>query len=279
MRSRVPAIAIVSVVSMLAVACTAETTKSGSSLDDVTELVCKPKESKACTCPSGGEGKKACNDLGTKMNACKCDDGPSTIPTNPAGASAPVNDDASDPPPPPPKPLPNPSACGNGKLDSGEACDDGNTKNGDGCSEQCQPDGAPAIAERCTIGTDKNAGGQPVALWKDVKVHLVGSTEGYQSDHFTKNVTDTFNDRLYAITPQADGQMQITITFDAGFDGLASLRQTECWSLNNEVWETPLHAKTYASAPMQVTKGQRLWLIMDASSPTPGRYQVDIELH
>lgn len=255
--------------------CTAETSKAKTGLDDLSDLLCEPKEEEACTCASGAEGVKRCNDLGTKMSACRCDAPTSTVPTD---AATPVNDEPSEPPPTPPKPLPNPSLCGNGVVDGGEACDDGNTKSGDGCSDQCQPDGAPAIGDRCLVGTDKNAGGQKVTLWPSRNVHLAGSTEGYTADHFTKNVQSTFRDRLYQITAAADGEVVFHVTFEPTFTGIASLRQTECWNTLNEVWETPIGSKDYTSATMRVTKGQRLYLFLDSTTDTVGKYTVDVEL-
>lgn len=255
--------------------CSADAPRVKKGLDDLTDLLCEPKEEQACTCATGAEGVKRCNDLGTKMGACRCDEEPSSVPTD---GTTPVNDEPSEPPPSPPKPLPNPNLCGNGIVDAGEACDDGNAKSGDGCSDQCQPDGAPAIADRCLVGTDKNAGGQKVTLWPGRNVHLAGSTEGYNADHFTKNIQNTFRDRLYQITPAADGEVTFHVTFDAAFPGIASLRHTECWNTLNELWATPVGTKSYTSAPVRVTKGQRYYLFLDATADVAGRYTVDVEL-
>lgn len=260
---------------VLLAGCAAETTKTSKGLDNLSDLLCEPKEEEPCTCASGAEGMKRCNDLGTKMSACKCEAAPSTVPTD---GATPVNDEPSEPPPTPPKPLPNPSLCGNGTVDSGEACDDGNTKSGDGCSDQCQPDGAPAIADRCLVGTDKNAGGQKVTLWPGRNVRLAGSTEGYNADHFTKNNQNTFRDRLYQITAGADGEVTFHVTFDAAFPGIASLRHTECWNTLNELWATPVGSKDYTTASIRMTKGQRYYLFLDSTADVTGKYVVDVEL-
>lgn len=168
--------------------------------------------------------------------------------------------------------------CGNSVQEQGETCDDGNAKSGDGCSDQCQPDGAPAIADRCAVGTDRNAGGQKVTLWPGRSARLAGSTEGYNADHFTKNNQNTFRDRLYQITAAADGEVTFHVTFDASFPGIASLRHTECWNTLNEVWATPIGSKDYTSASMRVTKGQRYYLFLDSTADVTGRYAVDVSL-
>ncbi|MBR4984270.1 MAG: DUF4215 domain-containing protein [Proteobacteria bacterium] len=56
----------------------------------------------------------------------------------------------------PEKPGPEPAACGNRVVESGESCDDGNTESGDGCSADCttvEPDwSCPAAGGACAKG-------------------------------------------------------------------------------------------------------------------------------
>jgi cysteine-rich repeat protein len=55
-----------------------------------------------------------------------------------------------------------PPACGNGRLDPGEACDDGNNVSGDGCPADCTPpcgDGILDPGEACDDGNSVNGDG------------------------------------------------------------------------------------------------------------------------
>src|SRR5947208_2123707 len=54
-------------------------------------------------------------------------------------------------------------ACGNGRMDPGEACDDGNAINGDGCDNNCTPtgcgNGVMTAGEGCDDGNAINGDG------------------------------------------------------------------------------------------------------------------------
>ena len=66
-----------------------------------------------------------------------------------------------------PGPAPDPAACGDGAVDTGEQCDDGNITSGDGCSASCRletasstcGDGIVEESEVCDDGNNMDGDG------------------------------------------------------------------------------------------------------------------------
>jgi cysteine-rich repeat protein len=230
---------------------------------DVSNTLCVPKQTLRCYCDDGiDDGTQVCSDDG-KLSPCSC---PKKVPTGTSGGPRPQPTSTGTTPPPPP-PI---NKCGDGNLDKGEACDDGNTTDGDGCSSKCQPDGAPASGESCP--------GQPLTLWQGSTLALAGTTGGFGDDVQTSCVESNAPDRVYAITPSADGFMGIDATFAAGYDAVVEIRRDTC-----DAQSASLQCTDTFSLPLdnvvEVKANHTYYVIIDGdSSGAAGAYIIKLGL-
>lgn len=220
-----------------------------------------PNQTLVCLCGLD-EGTQTCTEE-SRLTPCNCPDK-----KDPPGGLEPVPTPA---PTPTPTPTPTPGGpqCGNGKLEAGEACDDGNTASGDGCSSSCTPDGKPTAAQTCP--------GEPVAVWKGTPLALAGTTAGYTDLHGASCFDALGPDRIYAITPQADGVLSFDASFDQGFDAVVSVR-TDCAANSSE-----LLCQDTLSSPFKnvvtVSKGKTVYLFVDGDTEVAaGAFAVRLEL-
>ncbi len=219
-----------------------------------------PNQTLVCLCGLD-EGTQKCTEE-SRLTPCDCPnakgDPPGTLTPAPSPAPAPT-----------PTPSPTGPRCGNGALEVGETCDDGNTASGDGCSATCTADGAPKSAQMCP--------GQPVAVWKATPVALAGSTAGYIDLHGASCYDALGPDRVYAITPQADGVLAIDASFDQGFNAVVSVRR-DCAANASELLCQDTLATPFKNV-VSVTKGQTIYLLIDGDTSTAsGAFAVRLEL-
>lgn len=116
-----------------------------------------------------------------------------------------------------------PRACGNGRLDGGEACDDANQADGDGCSATCTLEDTPA-ADTC--------GGFPVTLTAQAGEYrglVSGTTVGRaakvppcgdgQSD--VGEPPTLPGDAIYSVVAPVDGRLEVELQDE--FQGVVSI--------------------------------------------------------
>jgi cysteine-rich repeat protein len=106
-----------------------------------------------------------------------------------------------------------PSNCGNGDLDEGEACDDGNTVEGDGCSASCQVTSCGLTWSVSVDTPNSNAGAFDVEIADDGSIYAAGVMIGANEDG-------------WAAKWNPDGTEAWSQTFDGGvgndyFNGIA----------------------------------------------------------
>lgn len=121
--------------------------------------------------------------------------------------------------------------CGDGKVDLGEACDDSNKVDGDGCSPSCLAiNGDPATGGSCP--------GQPVHMWPGKVVVGAASTNPYGNTYVKTGTACTpptaassnlnvAQDHIYAVTAHGAGNLKVTMTPEAAFNGMLVAR-TNC---------------------------------------------------
>jgi cysteine-rich repeat protein len=200
------------------------------SLGNQSSKLCVPNQTLVCQCGLD-KGSQLCR-VDQTLTECNCPSKTTTKPgdekpgtTNKPGTNK-NHDEA--------EPKPSPTArCGDGRVDVGEACDDGNEVDGDGCSTAtdsqrgCEPDGSPASGDSCP--------GQEVILWKGVPVAFGGSTAGYKHDHASWcDEWTTGPDRVYGVTPKADGVVTVDATIASGFKVVIAIRQGACTTAERE---------------------------------------------
>ncbi|MBS2015973.1 MAG: DUF4215 domain-containing protein [Deltaproteobacteria bacterium] len=115
-----------------------------------------------------------------------------------------------------------PSACGNGKIDSGEECDDGNTTAGDGCSPTCAIERDPATytCPGKLLRLEAAAPGVRTLKVRGTTSPLPG--ESVPASKFS-TCGSTAPDVVYQVTSDIDGLL--TATVGGGmFNGAVSVR-------------------------------------------------------
>jgi cysteine-rich repeat protein len=237
------------------------------------KIDCVPNTTIRCLCGLE-EGTSQCTD-DRKVTPCSCSpEAKEQNGSSNGSSSGSQNGSGSVTPTEPPKPAEQ-AKCGDGTIDVGEACDDGNTKDGDGCSAKCQPDSAPASADKCP--------GQPLSLWKGASLTVSGTTEyGANNDISSMCGEETLSpDRVYAVTAQADGVMKITATVTSSgplpYNAIISVREGACDSAIAE----RLCASTDGelSKTLGVKKGSKYFVFIDGAGYTEfGSYSLELEL-
>lgn len=220
-------------------------------------VVCVANVTRPCTCGIR-EGQQTCNERGTKLSKCSCEEAsvdPSTEPAPGAGE------------PEPPAPV----TCGNGQVDPGEACDDGNDRDDDGCSSACQPDGFPAVSDGCS--------GQSLVLWKGTQLVLKGTTKDAKNDLESSCVASAGPDRIYGFRPNVDGFVSIEGAFAPGFEAVVEVRPGACAIKQS----TPLLCEDTMSRPFQqvfeVKRSQVYYVIVDGFlADSAGAYTLKLDL-
>jgi cysteine-rich repeat protein len=213
---------------------------------------CVPNQTLVCVCGLD-KGAQTCDEQG-RLSRCEC---PSQHPDAPIDFEKPPPGETS-------------TACGNGRLDPGEACDDGNAADGDGCSSTCQPDGAPKAAEQCP--------GQALTLTKGSKLTLVGTTAGFADDVQTSCFASHGPDRVYAVQPSANGFMTVDAAFASGFNAVVEVRRSTCTLPTAQVLCEDTLSRPFKSV-VQVEKDKNYFLIIDGDTESAsGAYTIVLDL-
>jgi cysteine-rich repeat protein len=222
---------------------------------------CVPRQTFRCTCGLL-EGTQSCTD-DRELTPCVC--GKQSNNSTPRPRPTVTTETNPTEPPHPPGPV-----CGDGKVDPGEACDDGNLVDGDGCSSKCRPDGAPAAAGTCP--------GQPMTLWQASTVVLAGTTDGFADDLQTSCYPSTGPDRVYSVTPSADGFMQIDAVFAADFNAIVEVREGTCESPDAHILCEDTFSRPFQRI-VQVKAGKPYFVIIDGDTPSAhGAYTIKLDL-
>lgn len=171
-----------------------------------------------------------------------------------------------------PETRPQPTVCGDGVREEGEACDDGNLSNGDGCSSACTVEDAPVEAA-CP--------GTPFPLSAADPAKRVGSVTGDTSGQ--KLTLDSpacgggnGKDIVYALTSDVPGVARIRL--EAVFDALLYVR-TACADSKTELTckSVPTGGgKTDVAVP--IAKGQTVYLVVDGVGGKSGTFKLDVEV-
>jgi len=169
------------------------------------------------------------------------------------------------------------AVCGNGAIEPGEDCDDGNAMPGDGCSATCTTESATgdtcasAITVSLALGT----------------VTVTGDTVGGGS-HAGTNCTGAATDRVYAVTPSADGYLTARLPRSlASYDSVlyistacsetANVGTRICADSYDNASPTPLKGGELLSLP--VTQGTTYYLYVDGYFVgDTGTYSLELDL-
>lgn len=172
--------------------------------------------------------------------------------------------------------------CGDGKVDSNEACDDGNKVENDGCSNSCQQvNGDPTTGNGCATG-------HPVHMWPGRTVTGTGSTNPY-GNAFTKTGSsctvsasdlNAAQDHIYAVTPHANGNLKVTLTPEAAFNGMLVARAT-CTDPNSQ--SAAMCANLQSTGGVEtmtfpVTKDKVVYVAAEGVLNAKGTYTIKFEL-
>lgn len=174
------------------------------------------------------------------------------------------------------------AVCGDGKVDPNEACDDGNKVENDGCSNSCQqPNGDPTSGNGCATG-------HPVHMWKGRTITGTGSTNPY-GNAFTKtgssctvstNDLNAAQDHIYAVTPHDNGNLKVTLTPEAGFNGMLVARNT-CTDPNSQTAAMCANlgsAGAVETMTFPVTKDKVVYVAAEGVLNGKGTYTIKFEL-
>ncbi len=243
---------LVAALFLAVVACSPSSKGSGRKVDSL--RACVPNQQIVCRCDID-DGIQTCTSEGL-LTPCDCK--PTTNPDTPL-------------PGPPDEGGPDrPAACGNGRIDLGEACDDGNETSGDGCSANCQPDGSPPSGETCP--------GQPVTLWKGGAVVLSGTTTAYADDSDVSCEYSYGADRVYAVRVSAGGIMTIDAAFSDGFPAFVDIHKDKCAEFSTSILCEDTLAKPFKRV-VPVEEGSTYYVFVDADYANPtGAYSIRLEL-
>lgn len=163
-------------------------------------------------------------------------------------------------------------ACGNHKLEAGEACDDGNTSNDDGCSATCTIESA---------GPEDVCGGIPLTLTTDGGTtlymgHALGTTAGLYNQ-YSSNCGGSGPEAVYKIESPAAGRAIVRLTAD--FLAVASIRSS-CEDAMSEIACGAVGSDGDASGLLSfpIHPGTPVYLMVDGYGSTKGDYVLDVEV-
>ncbi len=234
------------------------------SLGTANQKLCVPNQTLVCKCGLDS-GSQLCR-VDQTLTECVCPK--KSKPTSSDSTSTEEDEDEQEL-----DEAPAPGArCGDGVVDIGEACDDGNEEDGDGCSAKCNPDGSPPSGETCP--------GQPVTLWKGTPVAFGGSTNAYKHDHASWCDEWAMGpDRVYAVTPKADGVLTVDATLATGFDAVISIRQGSCTNGENEPLCEVTRGKPFKGV-ITVKKDEPVYVFIDGAGENgkPGAFSIELDL-
>ncbi len=189
--------------------------------------------------------------------------------------------------------------CGNGILDEGEVCDDGNIHSDDGCladcraascgdgfaqlgSEQCddgnQLDGDGCNAD-CSLGDKPNGlcPGIAMTLSLTSDTHVISNTFD-ASDETSHSCGGAGNDAVYAVTPQADGWMVVTLGGMQGGDAVLAVRAGDCAAGDELACADAIGANGSETAALPVSGGQPYYVFVDGATASPIHYELGLHL-
>jgi cysteine-rich repeat protein len=190
--------------------------------------------------------------------------------------------------------------CGNGVLDPGEDCDDGNVFNDDGCLAQCKVSGcgdgfAELGQEECDDGNQKGGDGCSatcelgdapgealcpgiaMALSLTSDTHIISDTFD-DTDEVTHSCGGSGNDAVFAVTPQADGWLIVSLSGMQGGDAVLAIRDGDCMAGPELGCANANGANGTETVALQVQGGQVYYVFADSASTSPINYELGLHL-
>lgn len=174
------------------------------------------------------------------------------------------------------------SFCGDGEVDEGEACDDGNKTDNDGCSNDCRKvNGNPPSGGSCP--------GHPLHLWPGLVVSGTGSTTDYgnawnkPSSTCDPDLSNSYQDHVYEVTPHASGTMTVTVTPTAATNFMVTARRScnDPSTTTAAMCSNDFGASTSAETlTVSVTANQKIYVAVDGGGVTSnkGDYTISFRL-
>ncbi len=192
------------------------------------------------------------------------------------------------------------SGCGNGHVDPGEACDDGNTSNDDACLDSCKKascgdghlqsgveecdDGNTSNGDGCSSGcqTEGNASyecpGLPVAVPLNTIVTVSGDTGSSKSSYLGTCGGSAAPDIVYAVTPAADGVLEVAMKGLNGSDPVLYAASGDCLSGPELGCSDSTYSGGTESLVFKVVGGSTYSIFADGYDGTSGPFSMTFAL-
>lgn len=190
--------------------------------------------------------------------------------------------------------------CGNGKVDGAEECDDGNASNADGCLTTCVKaicgDGYARLGvEECDDGNANNddfctndcmlnqpptfgCPGAALNVGKGVDVGVTGDTSKSQDLDFGSCGGGASPEVVYAVTPDATGQLTVSIQGVGGTDPVLYVRSGDCAAGAELACADSTAAGGTETVTFAVTAGTTYWVFADGVVGAAGGYSMTLHL-